>query len=248
MKDKYWAKNKYSAVDPVDYEMARFRTNAGKLIDETEKKAVADMLWECITFHGRKINILDVATGPGRLAFFLEKQFENAKITGMDINGNMLAKAKTKARQINSKVKFVQGDIYRLPFKDDKFDAVTGLRFSMHLPGMASFMKELARVVKKDGILIFDIFNSTSILRMKSSGSNSRHKDAGWYSLSDVMGYSAQNGLELIRKKGIFLIGETLLRKFPEKLLFLAFVFVTPPLFLQDFSTKIVLCLRKTQK
>lgn len=245
MKDKYWAKNKYSKVDPVDYEMARFQTAAGKLIDETEKKAVSELIRASTIPRSSGINILDVATGPGRLAFYLEKQFKNATITGMDVNQNMLAKAESTAVREKSKVTFVQGDIYQMPFKDNQFDIVAGLRFSMHLPDIDSLLKELARILQKDGILIFDIFNMTSILSVKSLRTGSRGRSGGWYTVSDMIDFSFRNGLEFVRKKGIFLFGETPVRKFPEKLLFMISVSVTPPIFLQDFSTKIVLCFRK---
>src|SRR3990167_3948548 len=147
MKNKYWAKNKYSTVDPLDYEIARFRTNAGKLIDEAEKRAVLDLLLNSGIDYKKDFKILDAATGPGRLAFYLSDHLREAKITGVDINENMLRRAREIAGQ----------------------------------------------------------------------------------------------------KKGLFLCGETILRTFPEKLLFILSVFVRPPLFLQNFSTKIVLCFRKIE-
>lgn len=236
MKDKYWAKNKYSKVDPLDYETARFRTNAGKLIDETEKKAVLDLLLNSGIENKKDLKILDVATGPGRLAFYLEDNFRNAKITAVDINENMLKRAREIAGEKKVNINFIRGDIYQLPFKENQFDAVVGLRFSMHLPDINSIISELARVLKKDGILIFDIFNLNSILRLRSSG---------WYKVSDLIDLLPQNGLEFVQKKGLFLCGETIHRRFPDKLFFLLSAFVRPPLFLQDFSTKIVLCFRK---
>lgn len=236
MKDKYWAKKKYSQVDPVDYTLQRFSTSAGKLIDEAEKRAVLDLLQHSGKEYKKELKILDVATGPGRLAFYLEDNLREAKITGVDINENMLKRAREIAGEKKVNINFIKGDIYHLPFKKEQFDVVTGLRFSMHLPDIDSLIRELARVLKKDGILIFDIFNLNSILRLRSSG---------WYNVSDLIDLLSQNGLEFVQKKGLFLYGETIHRRFPEKLLFMLSVFVRPPLFLQDFSTKIVLCFRK---
>ncbi|OGG20635.1 hypothetical protein A3D03_03240 [Candidatus Gottesmanbacteria bacterium RIFCSPHIGHO2_02_FULL_40_13] len=247
MKNKYWAKNKYSTVDPLDYEIARFRTNAGKLIDEAEKRAVLDLLLNSGIDYKKDFKILDAATGPGRLAFYLSDHLREAKITGVDINENMLRRAREIAGEKKVNINFIKGDIYHLPFQKAQFDAVVGLRFSMHLPDIDSLIRELARVLKKDGILIFDIFNLKSILRLRSSGKNSKRQFSGWYNVSDLIDVSAQNGLEFVQKKGLFLCGETILRTFPEKLLFILSVFVRPPLFLQNFSTKIVLCFRKIE-
>lgn len=245
MNDKYWAKNKYSTVDPLDYETARFRTNAGKLIDETEKKAVLDLLLNSGIENKKDLKILDVATGPGRLAFYLAEHLRDVKITAVDINENMLRRAREIARGKNVNINFIKGDIYHLPFKEKQFDAVTGLRFSMHLPDINILLRELARVLKKDGILIFDIFNLKSILRLRSSGKNPKRQFSGWYKVSDLIDLLPQNRLELVQKKGLFLCGETIHRRFPEKLFFLLSAFISPPLFLQNFSTKIVLCFRK---
>lgn len=245
MRDKYWAKKKYSQVDPADYTLQRFSTPAGKLIDEAEKRAVLDLLQHSGREYKKELKILDVATGPGRLAFYLAEHLRDAKITGVDINENMLRRARKIAGEKKVKIDFIRGDIYQLPFKEKQFDAVAGLRFSMHLPDINSLISELARVLKKDGILIFDIFNQKSILRLRSSGKNSGRQFSGWYKVSDLVDLSAQKRLEFVQKKGLFLCGETIHRRFPEQLLFMISVFISPPLFLQNFSTKIVLCFRK---
>ena len=112
MKDKYWAKNKYSTVDPLDYETARFRTHAGKLIDETEKRAVLDLLLNSGVDYKKEPKILDVATGPGRLAFYLKDNLQEAKITGVDINENMLRRAREVARGKKLNINFRVFEIY----------------------------------------------------------------------------------------------------------------------------------------
>ncbi len=243
MKDKYWAKNKYSEVHPADYEKARFYTNAGKLIDNTEKRTVLELLIKYQKYHYRQ-KILDIACGPGRLSFFLEKNMENADITGIDINKNMLTGAKVNARKRKSRVKFVQADLYHLPFAPNQFDAVAGLRFSMHLPDIDTVLKEIQRVLKPEGILIFDIFNVRSILKLKSI-TGSKSVNTGLYSYQDMVGIANDNKLKFLGKRGILLFGETIIRRFPEQLLFLISPLLKPPFFLQDFSTKIVLCFRK---
>ena len=129
MKHKYWARKKYSQVDPIDYALQRFTTPAGKIIDEVEKKSVLDLLLNSGINRTKKLRILDVATGPGRLAFYLESHLRKAEITGIDINENMLQRARKIAVDNKSKVNFMKGDIYKLPFNENQFDVVTGLRF-----------------------------------------------------------------------------------------------------------------------
>ncbi len=245
MKDKYWAKNKYSKVNPVDYENIRFSTNAGKLIDEAEKKTVLDLLMRYQRKQNKKSIILDTACGPGRLAFFLEKNLPTASITGVDINKNMLDSARIKALAQKSSVKFVQADFYHLPFTVNQFDVVAGLRYSMHLPDIISVLTEFQRVLKPNGILIFDIFNNRSVLKLKTPP-GSKSGQTGLYSCQDIIRKAKDCKLEFLGEKGILLLGETIIRRFPDNLLFLLYPLIKPPFFLQDFSTKIVLCFKKT--
>lgn len=236
MKDKYWAKKTYGKVDPIEYEENRFVTSAGQLIDRLEKQSIVDFLARNNSSK-KRLRILDVATGTGRLAFYIEEHIKKADITAVDINENMLNRAKKIAVDKKSKVKFVLGDIYSLPFSNNHFDAVVGLRFSMHLPGLDNVMKELSRVLKRDGLLIFDIFNYNSILRLKG-------KEC-YYTLEELLEFGQHCSLKLAAYKGIFLLGETIVRKFPDKLLFLLSTIINPPSLLQKFSTKLILCFKK---
>lgn len=245
MKNKYWAKKKYSQVDPVDYALQRFTTPAGKIIDEVEKKSVLDLLLNSGMDCGKKLRILDVATGPGRLAFYLEKHLKKAEITGADINENMLKRARKIADDNKSKVKFVNGDIYNLPFKDGQFDVITGLRFSMHLPQIEKVIKEFSRVLKDGGILIFDIFNINSILRLRCLYNDEIRKSLGFYSKQEIVVKANNNSLSFLSEKSILLLGETILRFLPNRLLNFTGPIINPPFLLKSISSKLVLAFCK---
>ncbi|MBI3955177.1 class I SAM-dependent methyltransferase, partial [Candidatus Gottesmanbacteria bacterium] len=234
---------KYSQVDPVDYEAQRFQTPAGELIDRIEKETVCKLLLNSGTDVGRKLKILDVACGTGRLAFFLEDNLTNADITGIDINDNMLSRARKIGLSRSSRVKFRRADFYNLPYKNNHFDVVAGLRFSMHIPDLNQVFKELSRVLKAGGILIFDIFNKQSILRLKIPTEN--NNQPGYYYYQNIISLANTFKLKFKGKKGIFLFGETIIRQFPNQLMFLLMPLITPPFFLEGFSTKIILCFRK---
>lgn len=244
MKDKYWAMKKYGEVDPGQYEKARFRTNAGKLIDKIEKGTVLGLLIKYQKYYHKRLTILDCACGPGRLAFFLEKNLTNVAITGIDINKNMVDAAKETGLEQNSRVKFMTADFYHLPFNNNQFDVIAGLRFSMHIPDINLVLKELSRILKVGGVLIFDIFNQQSILRFNSTSEKVK-KQPGFYSCQDIIRDAYNYKLEFLGRRGIFLFGETIVRCFPDKRFFFLSLLNTPPFFLQNFSTKIVLCFRK---
>lgn len=230
--DNYWAKRKYAHIDADQYEDERFRYPAGEMIDVVEKKSVLELLPD-----NKPVNILDVATGTGRLAFFLEKYSHAANIIGVDINNNMLIKARKSARENSSSVTFRRGDVYKLPFPGTQFNAVVGLRFSMHLPNLKTVFREFSRVLKDDGVLVFDIFNADSLLRFKAS--------SGFYSLPDICRLAKDCGFQFQDCRGLVLFGETVLRVCPPKLLFLLTPLVKPPKPIDRLSTKLILSFRK---
>jgi demethylmenaquinone methyltransferase / 2-methoxy-6-polyprenyl-1,4-benzoquinol methylase len=103
--------------------------------------------------------ILDVACGTGDLSVELQ-QHGLAKVIGTDFCRPMLAVAAEKNLKNNLSIPYLEGDGMNLAFADETFDAVTvafGLRnFSNWLDGL----KELRRIVKKDGKLVILEFST----------------------------------------------------------------------------------------
>jgi demethylmenaquinone methyltransferase / 2-methoxy-6-polyprenyl-1,4-benzoquinol methylase len=97
---------------------------------------------------------LDVATGTGDLAIELRRQGV-PHVVGLDFAHEMLTSADAKRRsQRLSNIDLLQGDAMALPFGSEQFDALTiawGLR---NLPDFDSGLRELARVLKRDGRLV----------------------------------------------------------------------------------------------
>ena len=107
--------------------------------------------------------ILDVACGTGDLSLTL---FENtgARVIATDFCRPML---KVAADKIPDKIKLIEGDALRLPFRDQTFDAVTiafGLR---NLASVEGGLAELLRILKPNGWLVVLEFSrpTNSILR-----------------------------------------------------------------------------------
>ena len=93
-------------------------------------------------------DILEVGVGNGlNLAHYDER----ARVTGIDYNRHMLAKAAARARASRAEVALEVADVQALPFPDDRFDhAVAGLVFcSVADPERG--LRELLRVTKPGG-------------------------------------------------------------------------------------------------
>jgi ubiquinone/menaquinone biosynthesis C-methylase UbiE len=96
------------------------------------------------------IKILDVATGTGALAYELAKLGHD--VTGIDLSSGMLKQARKKLSP-KLKLKFLEADGTKLPFKDKSFDVATiswGIHDMPYKVGL-KVLREMKRVTKKKG-------------------------------------------------------------------------------------------------
>lgn len=112
--------------------------------------------------------ILDFATGTGRVAIFLEnKKFK--KITGIDVSESMLSVAKTELH--NTDLIMMDVNDKNLQKKlSKKFDVIIAFRFFLNAdPELRKeTLKNLRPLLKDNGILIFNIHGNKYSTRMFS--------------------------------------------------------------------------------
>src|SRR3989344_1478211 len=111
----------------------------------------------------RKISakkILEAGCGTGRMLLPLAEEFE---CHGIDPAKNMLEQIKANAKKHSIKVNVKKGDIEKIPYKSNTFDAVFTVHVLMHLPRHDKAFKEMLRVVKSGGIVIMDFPNHESV-------------------------------------------------------------------------------------
>jgi glycogen synthase len=100
------------------------------------------------------MKVVDVGGGPGRLTAPLAQRHD---VTHTDISAEMIEEA---ARRCPPTTRFVQADARELPFADGEFDALLALDLLCHMPDLQTGVRELARVVRPDGTLVFDTTNA----------------------------------------------------------------------------------------
>jgi SAM-dependent methyltransferase len=95
--------------------------------------------------------VLDVACGTGILArTALLEVGMRGKVTGLDHNEKMLA----KARQLGPAIHWQVGDAAALPFEASSFDRVLCQFALMFIKNRVAAIKELLRVCKPDGMIV----------------------------------------------------------------------------------------------
>jgi len=91
--------------------------------------------------------LLDIGCGTGDALFLISKK-TSAKLYGVDISEKMIEKAIKKLRE---KAILKLSDAENLPFNDNTFDYVLSTEAFHHFPNPDTAVKEISRVLKKNG-------------------------------------------------------------------------------------------------
>jgi len=123
--------------------------NSGGMAYDRISETIADAIEHCVIRLAPQSGeyVLDIATGTGWAACRLAAQ--GAKVTGVDLDADLIDAAKIRAGEIGLTINFQVGDVEKLPFTDQSFDAVVsafGIMFASN-PEVAA--TELARVCKQ---------------------------------------------------------------------------------------------------
>ncbi len=97
----------------------------------------------------RGSRVLDVACGTGNLAVIAARQ--DCKVSGVDIAGNLIAQARTRAANEGLRIDFKEGDAEALPLADGQFDLVVSMFGVMFTPRPHVAAAELLRVTRPGG-------------------------------------------------------------------------------------------------
>jgi len=99
---------------------------------------------------GKDMEIIDLGAGSGKFLIDLGKTFK-AKVSGMDISEERIAKAAKKHPDIN----YFQGTLDSVPVKDNRFDIVISTQTVEHLldEDLQTSFDEMARILKPGGML-----------------------------------------------------------------------------------------------
>lgn len=111
--------------------------------------------------------ILDIGCGGGNTLKILSQKYADASLLGMDYSEVSVEKSKeyNKEDVASGKMNIVHGSVEAMPFSDDSFDYITTVESFYFWPDSLENLKEVRRVLKKDGrfYLIADIYGKDDL-------------------------------------------------------------------------------------
>lgn len=119
------------------------------------------------------LTVVDLGCGTGFFTDLLADRFE--QVIGFDISTNMLNFAKQNR---NSSIAWLEGDAYKLPFKDDSLDLIYSNLMIQWCDDLPSVVKEISRALKPGGLFIFSTLVDGTLFELKQSWSkvdNDKH-------------------------------------------------------------------------
>lgn len=107
-------------------------------------------------FNGR---LLEVPVGTGVLSLPVYRKLCGAEIFCVDFSDKMLEAARARVAKLNLlSVKFLQGDVSRLPFEENFFDAVLSIDGLHAFADKVAALTEMRRVLKSGGTFCGSVY------------------------------------------------------------------------------------------
>jgi SAM-dependent methyltransferase len=117
--------------------------------------------------------VLEVGPGPGHLAVELARRVPGLRLTGVDVDPAMVARATARAQRegLDDRLDFVVGDVAALPFADGSFDLVTSSFSVHHWPDAAAGFAEIRRALRPGGrAVLYDLPDAWGRLETQAPG------------------------------------------------------------------------------
>jgi ubiquinone/menaquinone biosynthesis C-methylase UbiE len=184
--------------DAAQYDALRWHSRTGTYTDMVQKAIVDQLLGN---MQGQKL--LDIGAGTGR--FTTQMIEKDAQVTSLDISLSMLRYAKDI---LTTDSTLIQADATYLPFRAQSFDGCISVNVFSHIVNYKTTLREISRVLRPDGFLVFNFPNLLSYYLPAGLLVNVRGRAlrrdvyTHWYTLRSFRLACAEFGLILNRVLG----------------------------------------------
>lgn len=143
----------------LQYDIDEYYSAAGPLIRFVERRRLAAIRKLLAVNPGEKL--LEVGCGGGHVL----RMFPQAELTGVDVSGQMIEKAKRNLR--GTPARLLKGELHEVGIGDDEFDAVICTEVLEHTVDPEAVLREIRRVLHPRGRVVVTFPNDQLIHRVK---------------------------------------------------------------------------------
>jgi len=189
------------------YDTLRFSGLGGKTINDMEK----DIILKAISEGLKEDGVMgDLGAGTGRFSLHILKMCRPKMFICLDRSKHMLALAKLKVK--HSSTEFIVADVRKVPFKKNSFDLLVSMHLMKHITDIDIVLREICSVLKGNGLLIFDIANKFSVVKLRK-GTCTLHD---W---RNILNEFKKLELYSVKIKGLQIFGESIYFVLPKFLI-----------------------------
>lgn len=190
--------------DSTAYDKQRWESPGGIFTNSAQQDIV-----NALTNDWHSHDVVEV--GPGTARFTIPMAGKSNRVTVVDIAPGMLdvARRNVEAAGQGDAVKaYVEGSIYALPFADSTFDHAISLNVFNHLERVGDAIRQLARVTRPGGTILFNYANLNSYYYLTARRINKTSTAVGqavysrWITNASVTRMIADAGLTLEKRVG----------------------------------------------
>lgn len=138
--------------------------------------------------------ICDMGCGPGQVASYLHEH--GAKACGVDLSAAMIE----RARELNPKIEFQQGDMLALTnVADNAYGGIAAFYSIVHVPrpSVVQALQELRRVLRSGGVLLLTFHIGQEIIHRDEWWDKEVSLDFLFFEREEMKGYLKTAGFEL---------------------------------------------------
>jgi ubiquinone/menaquinone biosynthesis C-methylase UbiE len=152
MKRTLFGDTRYAAIFRDAARAERYDAHHGKRARKLGQRLAA-LLREAGVRGGR---VLDAGAGGGHAAVAIAEAMPEANVVGVDLCEPLLQIARDNAKRacVADRVSFVAGDVQKMPFEDDRFEAVVSIDTLHCVDDPVAMVDECERVLAPGGTLL----------------------------------------------------------------------------------------------
>ena len=131
--------------------------------DEAERYSIHLYHFTATQIDISKQNLLEVGSGRGGGASYIQRYLKTETVTGLDISSDAVQLSNSSFDVPG--LSFVQGNSEKLPFEDSTFDIILNVESSHCYGNVENFILEASRVLKNHGYLLWADFRTNQDMK-----------------------------------------------------------------------------------